>query len=435
MEPSSRETLKEWVIDVQRRTLQLLEGLSGDQLIGPQLPTVNPLRWEIGHSAWFMEKFVLREAMGRKPLLSNGDDLFDSIAIEHGERWNLPLPSFAKTLQYVGDVHDAVAERLETAELTDKAVDLIKLSVFHEDMHTEAFTYTRQTLSYPAPFPVEVESSDAVSDPRSAGQDVPVPGGEFMLGAARDEPFVFDNEKWAHPVELNPFVVAKCAVTQGRFAEFTDDGGYERPELWSDEGWNWRRTEGATHPIYWRKELGGDWSRRDFDRWIPLESHRAMVHVCWHEANAFCRWAKRRLPTETEWEAAAASSRENGSLSADKRRYPWGDDAPNPSRANLDWKAMGTIDATACPRGDSAMGCRQMIGNVWEWTATDFAPHPGFVVGPYKEFSTTGFGFRKTLRGGCWATRGRMLRNTLRNFYQPCRRDVPAGFRTCALEP
>src|SRR5262249_41425834 len=155
-----------------------------------------------------------------------------------------------------------------------------------------------------------------------------------------------------------------------------------------------------------------------------------VLHVNWYEADAYCRWAGRRLPAEAEWETAAASG-----PGGRKRRFPWGDEAPHSEQANLNWLSPGCVDVGALPAGDSAYGCRQMVGNVWEWTADDFHPYPGFVVDPYKESSAPWFGDHKVLRGGCWATRSRLLRNTWRNFYRPDRRDVWAGFRTCALRP
>jgi len=156
--------------------------------------------------------------------------------------------------------------------------------------------------------------------------------------------------------------------------------------------------------------------------------------VTWYEAEAYCNWAGRRLPTETEWEIAASAeaSRDGPGLSADRRHYPWGNDPPTPERANLDWRNLGLVEVGALADGDSAFGCRQMIGNIWEWTADDFEPYPGFTVDPYKEYSKPWFGTHKVLRGGCWATRSLLIRNTWRNFYTPDRNDVWAGFRTCA---
>jgi len=189
--------------------------------------------------------------------------------------------------------------------------------------------------------------------------------------------------------------------------------------------------------VYWQREGPGKWWRRDFDQWRPLEPEHPVVHVNWHEAEAYCRWAGRRLPTESEWEAAAAATPNPAGpgLGRGKRRFPWGAERPSAQHANLDWRGMGCVNVDGFPDGDSAFGCRQMIGNVWEWTASDFFPYPGFVADPYKEYSAPWFGTHKVLRGGCWATRARLLRNTWRNFYRPERRDVWAGFRTCALRP
>jgi iron(II)-dependent oxidoreductase len=419
--------LADWVRDARERTCALVAGLTADQLLGPRLAHVNPLFWEIGHVAWFQEKWVLRHAAGRPPIRADADALYDSSAVPHDTRWDLPLPSLEETLRYMGQVRDRVLERLHQGAPSPEDRYFVLLSVFHEDMHVEAFTYTRQTLGYPAP---GAPSRDGRKEAGPLPGDVDVAGGTFSLGATPDEPFVFDNEKWAHPVALRPFAIARAPVTQAEFAAYVEDGGYRRQTLWSPEGWRWREEVGAACPVYWRCEPGGGWLRRDFDRWVALEPHRPVLHVSWYEADAYCRWSGRRLPTEAEWEAAAAM--EPG-VEGRKRRFPWGDEPPTRDRANLDGQAMGCVDVAALPAGDSACGCRQMIGNVWEWTADDFLPYPGFVADPYKEYSEPWFGTHKVLRGGCWATRGRLLRNTWRNFYRPDRRDVWAGFRTCAV--
>jgi iron(II)-dependent oxidoreductase len=426
------EDLQHWVRDARQRTLDLIADLTDNMLLGPRLPIVNPLLWEIGHLAWFQEKWVLRHAAGRPPLRTDADALYDSATVPHDTRWDLPLPSRKETLAYMAEVQDRVLRRLQEREPTAEDVYFVRLSVFHEDMHAEAFLYTRQTLGYPRP-----RLPGAVSQPPPAGPlrgDVPVPGGTFRSGAAPDEPFVFDNEKWAHPVDLKPFTIARAPVTQAEFAAFVDAGGYRTKDYWSPQGWKWREVAGAQHPVYWQRRSGGGWARRDFDRWVPLEAYRPMLHVNWYEAEAWCNWAGRRLPTEAEWEAAAVAEPDpqSGGLSGRKRRYPWGDDA-EASRANLDARVLGCMDVGALSAGDSAFGCRQMLGNVWEWVQDDFGPYPGFVADPYKEYSQPWFGTHKVLRGGCWVTRLRLLRNTWRNFYTPDRRDVWAGFRTCAL--
>jgi gamma-glutamyl hercynylcysteine S-oxide synthase len=452
------DTLVEWVRDARRCTMDLVEDLPDDKLLGPRIDIINPLLWEIGHMAWFQEKWVLRGVCGEPPIRADGDALYDSSAVPHDTRWDLPLPSRRETLAYMEDVRDRVIEKLTRGTPGDLLMYHAAYSVFHEDMHTEAFTYSRQTLSYPAPRLLlrgagtgEGGGDGERASPQGssgiggspAGDDVAVPGGAFLLGAPPDAPFAFDNEKWAHPVTVRPFAIARAAVTQAEFAAFTDERGYEDDRWWSPEGLAWRRSAGVAHPVYWRRAPSG-WERRDFDRWVALEPHRPVIHVNWFEAEAYCRWAGRRLPTEVEWEAAAAtepappgrrsagqSPAPGDGLASRTRHYPWGDAAPAPRRANMDWRAMGCIDVGALPDGDSAHGCRQMLGNVWEWTSTTFGPYPGFTPDPYKEYSEPWFGSRKVLRGGAWATRSRMLRNTWRNFFTPDRRDVMAGFRTC----
>ena len=184
---------------------------------------------------------------------------------------------------------------------------------------------------------------------------------------------------------------------------------------------------GAEHPLFWQRDGGRSFERR-FDLLMPLPPWHPVVHVNWYEAEAFCRWAERRLPTEAEWEMAATLEPATGR----KRRFPWGDAPPTPERANLDYRAAGTIDVRALPAGDSPAGCRQMIGNVWEWVADTFEPYPGFVCDPYKEYSEPHFGGKNVLKGGGWTTRSRLIRATWRNFFKRHRRNIFAGFRTAA---
>ena len=233
---------------------------------------------------------------------------------------------------------------------------------------------------------------------------------------------------------MYPFSIARAPVTNEEFAAFVDDGGYQRVELWQDVGWDWRQQAGARHPFYWVEDGPGRWQVRRFDQIIKLPPHEPVCHVNWYEANAWCNWAGRRLPTELEWEAAAAGEPDGaGGLSSQlKRIYPWGNNNSS-SPANLDGRVTGCVDVAAWPAGDSAFGCRQMLGNVWEWTASSFEPYPGFNADAYREYSATSFGTRKVLRGGAWATRSRMVNNMHRNFFTPERRDILAGFRTCAL--
>src|SRR5689334_17679620 len=230
------EQLAGWVRDGCQRTLELVADLSDEQMIGPLLPTVNPLLWETGHLAWFQEKFVLRQACGQPPLLDFGDALYDSGAIPHDTRWRLTLPSRKETADYMRQVADRVAAEVTRPGATDVVRHFARYSVHHYDMHTEALTYTRQTLDWPAPgLPgLAGEPPDAAAGPLPG--DAGVPGGRYLLGALRADPFVYDNEKWAHQVTVAPFEIARAPVTQAEFAAFADAGGYADPRLWSDGG-------------------------------------------------------------------------------------------------------------------------------------------------------------------------------------------------------
>ena len=397
---------------------------------------VNPPLWEVGHVAWFHEKWVLRHALKHAPIHPGCDKFFDSMAIAHEQRWRLPLPDRASTLAYVERVRSAVANCLEEweGEGDAKIAYLAALGIFHHDMHNEAFTYTRQTLGYPAPpflepsFPEERATAKAIV--ASDRGDVSFAAGDILLGASRNEPFVFDNEKWEHEQRFAAFEIAKRAVCQGDFAAFVEEGGYERKELWTVEGWAWKQASGAEHPVYWRKKGRGEWERRLFDRWLSLEEDLPVMHVNWYEAKAWCAWAGRRLPSEVEWEVAAAGS--SDANQARKRRYPWGKDAVRKEHANLDWQKLGCVPVSDFSAGDTPEGCRQMFGNVWEWTESPFTGYPGFSPDAYRDYSEPWFGTRKVLRGGSWATAARLLRNSHRNYFEPSRRDVVAGFRSCA---
>ncbi len=410
--------------DSRKRTLELVSDLSDEQLRVPLLPTINPVIWEMGHVGWFQERWVLRHSRKQAPLLEHADVLWDSAAVPHDTRWELPLPARSETLDFLTRVLDRVLDGLES-RFDEEDRYFCWLAVMHEDMHGEALTYTRQTLGFPPPVG---SKRAAVNGPPPKG-DAEFLGGPFPLGARRGESLVFDNEKWEHAREIQPFSMSKSAVTQGQFAEFVDDGGYTRPEFWTGEGWQWRTLVDAVHPVYWIRD-GQRWLTRWFDETVALAPDATLIHVNWFEADAYCQWARRRLPAEAEWEFAAAGP--------GKRAYPWGDDAPAEdvlsasSRANLDFSVAGCAPAGAFAGGDTPEGVRQMIGNAWEWTSDDFGPYPGYVRDPYKEYSEPWFGPpHKVLRGGCWATRSRLIRNSWRNFYPKHRRDVFGGFRTC----
>ncbi len=449
------------LIAARERVRALLAVIEGNAWLGPCLPIVNPPLWELGHLGWFQERWLLRQradgslAPSRLP---GADELYDSARVTHASRWSLPLPSPAQTWRYLDDVLDRSLQALhaEPARLGYFAW----LAAQHEQMHAEALRYTLQTHgavtpaeavagagSSAASAPPCTDAATAAATARAPasgapaayarpvpGGDVEFAGGRFELGAAAGADPVFDNEKWAHPVQVTPFAMARCATSQGEFAAFVEDGGYHDRRWWDADGWAWRQRSLAAHPAYWRAcERVQGWEVRSFERWQPLDPALPVLHVNAFEAQAWCRWAGRRLPTEAEWEFAARAGADGRSANA--RRFPWGDAAATSEQASLWWPgAVSTPQrADALAAGDSPAGCRQLIGGVWEWTASAFEPYPGFVVDPYREYSQPWFGTHRVLRGGCLATSATLIRNTWRNFYTPDRRDVFAGFRSCAV--
>jgi len=432
--PTSAATADELaaqLCNIRTCTRRVTDDLSMRQLMGPMLPIVNPILWEIGHVGWFHEYWTLRHAHGEAPILDRADRLWNSSTVAHATRWDLDLPDRNGVFGYMADVLGRQLDRLGGG-IELPACYFYDLSIRHEDMHVEALVYARQTLGYARP--------ERLGDPAShragaRGGDVEVPGGRWRLGSTAADGFIFDNEKWAHEVDIAPFRIGKAPATNAEFAAFVDDGGYRRREFWSAAGWAWRERVAAEKPVYWLKHDGGSWTWRRYDKVEQLPPHAPVTFVNWYEAQAWCNWAKRRLPTEAEWEAAAVGEASpDGSRLADcKRRWPWGDAAPSREHANLDFAFGDPLEVAACAAGDSAFGCRQMIGNVWEWTASDFLPFAGFAADPYEDYSQPWFNTRKVLRGGSFATSARIARPLYRNFFTPERNDVIAGFRTCAL--
>jgi iron(II)-dependent oxidoreductase len=428
--PATADALLAPLLDARRVELELLGALADDHMLGVRAHFLEPPIWEMGHVGWFQEYWILRTLDGAEPLLPHVDGIYDSFNVPYTRRWEHHYPSRAATQQYISEVLRRTVGRLEKHEPSAEEAYVYTLAAQHEDMHTENLTLIMQTLGHCFPSSgVDPRAAAPPVDPDYRPYDVAVPGSTFLLGATVDEPFVFDNEKWAHPVEVKPFRISSTPVTNAEFQAFVDAGGYHRRECWGRRGWDWRRREGAAHPLFWAHDRDGRWYQHRFGVLMPLDPWQPVLHVNWYEAEAFCRWARRRLPTEAEWEMAATLDVATGR----KRRFPWGDARATPEHANLDYRAGGTIDVRALPEGDSPVGCRQMIGNVWEWVADTFQPYPGFVCDPYKEYSQPYFGAKKVLKGGAWTTRARLIRSTWRNFYKPQRRNVFAGFRTAAL--
>lgn len=422
-----------WIADAHARTRSLVEDLEDEQLTFPYAYILTPILWEVGHVAWFQEHWFLVETLGQDYSRQRATELFDSRTVPHEDRWHLELPSRGDLMAWLGEVCERSLEAFRTGRGEGDALEALILSVLHQDMHNEAWTYQRQTLGYAAPRTHRgpVGSLELASDSSGSGGDVRFEAGTILLGQCSDGGFHFDNEAPPMEREFEAFDLSRRLVTMGEYRAFVEAGGYERAEFWSRKGWGWRERAGVELPLYWRRSREGCFERRHFDRWIPVEDELPMVHVNWHEAQAWCRWAGRRLPSEVEWEVAACCGSDKD------QRYPWGNEVSPDGRANLSWLADDVLAAGRLPGGRTRRGVDQLFGEVWEWTSSDFEPYPGFIPGTrgrfYKEYSAPAFGSRKVLRGGCWATTTRLLSMSHRNFFEPFRNDIIAGFRTCKI--
>jgi iron(II)-dependent oxidoreductase len=413
---------------VRAGTEALLDPVSDAGLTAQVSPLQSPLVWDYAHAAYFEELWILREAKGDPPISGSHDQVYDAFAHERRERSRLPLLQPEAARAYAADVRERSLAWLEHVDL-DQPSPLLRdgfvfgLVIQHELQHQETMLQTLQLatgVEYPLP--------DATTpDLAPAGPDeIRVPGATFTLGAV-DDPWAYDNELPAVEVELPPFRIDRAPVTNGQFMEFVADRGYQARRLWTDEGWEWREQEGATSPLFWERTADG-WERIRFGRREPVPPWEPVQHVSWYEADAFARWAGKRLPTEVEWERAASWHHREG-----KQRYPWGL-AWTGFEASLDHRRFSPAPAGSYSGGVSPVGCVQMAGDVWEWTASTFEPYPGFAAFPYPEYSEVFFGDEyRVLRGGSWATDGLIARTSFRNWDYPQRRQIFAGLR-CARD-
>ena len=432
MTPTGTEALRDLVatnLVTARERTELLTGSVGDgDLVRQHSPLMSPLVWDLAHVANQEELWLLREVGGREPMHPEIDPLYDAFEHPRAERPTLPLLPPAEARAYAHEVRGRVLDLIEAATFTGSRL-LTGAFAFgmiaqHEQQHDETMLITHQlrkgaaALTAPPPPPVP---ADAASLPR----EVLIPGGPFTMGTSA-EPWALDNERPAHAVTVPGFYLDTTPVTNGGYAEFIADGGYDNPRWWSPAGWDHRRKAGLAAPLYWRRE-GSGWARTRFGVTEPVPPAEPVMHVCWYEAQAYAAWAGRRLPTEAEWEKAARHDPASGR----SRRFPWGDEDPTPDRANLGQRHLQPAPAGSYPQGASPAGARQLIGDVWEWTASDFLPYPGFTAWPYREYSEVFFGSEyKMLRGGAFGVAPVACRGTFRNWDYPVRRQIFAGFRT-----
>lgn len=416
--------------EARRHTHQLLERVDDGRLMTQHDPLLSPLAWDYGHIGVFEQLWLVQNLSGTTPVDDTLLHTYNAIDHPRPTRSRLTLMDRPTTLAYLAEVRGQAITLLEELDIDGqdpllKEAFVYELVIQHEHQHDETICQTLQLL--PGGYLDELPASPTG---RPAAHDmVSVPGGRYPIGTDRHEPY--DNEHPRHEVELRPFRIDRFPVTNGEYLQFMEDGGYSRKELWGGEAWEWILTFAPEAPEYWRREEGR-WVVDRFGVTVPVDLDQPVMHVCHLEAEAYARWAHKRLPTEFEWEVAAAWDPGSGR----PRRFPWGDEPAAPGIANVDQRLFGPAPVGSHPDGASPLGCEQMVGDVWEWTSSSFQPYPGFRPYPYSEYSEPFFGTHfRVLRGGSWATRPRVARSTFRNWDSPIKRQIFSGFRCAADAP
>ncbi|MFB4312471.1 ergothioneine biosynthesis protein EgtB [Actinomadura sp. 21ATH] len=434
--PLDESALKELIAGelaaVRDRSLGLTTGaLDEAELTAQVSPLMSPLVWDLAHVGNYEELWLLRAAAGIEPMRPEIDDLYDAFEHPRSERPTLPLLAPGEARAYIATVRSKVLDALDSVRF-DPANPLTSggfvygMVVQHEHMHDETMLATHQLRTgAPALLDPPAAPPDGPVAAAAAGE-VPIPAGPFEMGTS-DDPWAYDNERPHHLVDLPAYYIDAEPVTNAAYIAFMEAGGYDDPSCWHPKGWEWRNASGKRAPAFWSRDGGGAWLRRRFGRVEPVPAAEPVQHVCWYEADAYARWAGKRLPTEAEWEKAARWD----PVAGRSRRFPWGD-AYEPGRANLGQVLHRPAAAGSFAAGASAYGVCRMLGDVWEWTSSDFHGYPGFRSFPYKEYSEVFFGpDHKVLRGGSWATHPLAVRGTFRNWDYPIRRQIFTGFR-CA---
>ena len=425
-----RSRVAEVLTRARDRSGLLTDAVDDDDLVRQHSPLMSPLVWDLAHVGNQEELWLVRDVGGLAPVRQDIDELYDAFRHARADRPSLPLLGPPEARSYVREVRDKVLDVLAHSPLEGRPL-LENAFAFgmvaqHEQQHDETMLATHQ---------LRASAAVLAAPPPPPGMSLPaaevlVPGGPFTMGTST-EPWALDNERPAHVVDVAPFFIDAAAVTNGAYLAFIDGGGYDEPRWWSAQGWAHRhRVAGLTAPQFWER-VGDTWWRRRFGIREQVPPQEPVMHVSFHEAQAYAAWAGRRLPTEAEWEKAARWDPATGR----SRRYPWGDEDPGPEHANLGQRHLRPAEAGAYPRGASPLGVHQLIGDVWEWTSSDFHGYPGFSAFPYPEYSLVFFGRDyKVLRGGSFGSDAVAVRGTFRNWDYPIRRQIFAGFR-CARDP
>ena len=416
------------------RTVLLTTAVDDADLVKQHSPLMSPLVWDLAHVASQEELWLLRAVGGADPMHPEIDPLYDAFEHPRAKRPALPLLSPGEARAYGYEVRGRVLDLAGAlpfepagpgfgADLTAAGSGFaFGMVAQHEAQHDETMLATHQLRSGPAA--LTAPPPPAPADAGRLPAEVHVPGGPFTMGTSA-EPWALDNERPAHRVDVPGFWLDTAPVTNAAYAQFIADGGYDDRRLWTADGWAHRQRAGLTAPLFWSWE--GSWVRLAFGVTEPVAADEPVLHVCWYEADAYARWAGRRLPTEAEWEKAARWDQAAGR----SRRYPWGDAEWTPGRANLGQRHLRPAPAGSYPDGAAPCGARQLLGDVWEWTSSGFGPYPGFTAWPYREYSEVFFGPEyKVLRGGSFGVSPVACRATFRNWDYPVRRQIFAGFRT-----
>jgi gamma-glutamyl hercynylcysteine S-oxide synthase len=389
-----KDAIAERLEEARRRTLLLLEPLTNEQLNGVYSELLSPLVWDLGHIANFEELWLVQTVGRRRPMRGDLGRLYDAIENPRSIRSKLPILHGDELRAYLQEVRARTLEVLDRVDLESPNDPLLadafvyEMLLAHEQQHNETMLQLIQMIEDYEP--VEHEPTPSPDPFSRSAEMVMVEGGPVEIGA-ESEGFAYDNERPRHTVSLDPFWIDRSPVTNGAYAEFIAETG-------------------AEPPMYWAPDTDGGWVRIAMGHTTPLQPDEPVIHVSWHDADAFARWAGKRLPTEQEWEAAASGA--------------------DPDRANLDQLAFGCARVGAYDDAASDCGAVQMLGDVWEWTSSDFVAYPGFEAFPYSEYSEVFFGDTyKVLRGGAWATRRNVMRTSFRNWDYPERRQVFAGIR------
>jgi ergothioneine biosynthesis protein EgtB len=430
---------------VRARTLEIVAPLEIEDYVVQTAEFMSPPRWHLGHTSWFFETVLQKYQAGYQNYSDEFLFFFNSYyegfgaRIERPKRGTRSRPTVKETLRYRAHIDEQMSrfiEHLSERDYADTILQIVRLGLEHEMQHQELLVYDIKHLlcdQFAAPIAPAPRSIETVSGMAE------VEGGLFELGyrtahgSERVIPnydFAFDNEKPQHKVFLQDFLIDRAPVSNGDYVEFINAKGYQDFRWWHSAGWEKVTQDHWRAPLYW-EQRDGEWMMRDFAglHQVSDKLNEPVSHVSFLEASAYAKWAGKRLPTEAEWEKAACGSPESNSTHS----FPWGDEGPNESRGNLFENGLwGVAPIGAFPQGQSVYGCQQMIGDVWEWTTSDYTPYPGF-KSDFDQYNDKWFVGQKVLRGGSFATPRVHIRSTYRNFFYPHERWMVGGFR-CAKD-